>query len=195
VERIVERVWGVDLANSLPSSTLASLDHDRVANLFSLNHTILNVRDAGLVICLLRNDDKAARRELSIGDARTGPCHSWHLRMLSDDSTGDLVSETTHCAARWTDEDNLVLACRETLWQTRIFRRMPPARPDSVYPLSLGDVYDEVDVRVVVIVRAPRDLNIAVRHANVLRIDLQILRGGHDGKLNGTLGAKCFVAP
>lgn len=70
-----------------------------------------------------------------------------------------------------------------------------PASPDSVHVSAFGNVDDEIDIGVVVVVGAAGNLNVLVGHANVLGIDRQVFRSGHDNKLNGALEAKCFVGP
>lgn len=72
---------------------------------------------------------------------------------------------------------------------------MTPASPYGVNAGSLSDIDDEVDVSVVVVVRATGYLDVLVGHADVVGIDFEVLRGGHDGKFNGTLIAKGLVGP
>jgi hypothetical protein len=60
---------------------------------------------------------------------------------------------------------------------------------------ALGNIDNELDVCVVVVVCATGDLDVLVRHADVLCVCLQILGCGHDGELDGTLIAKCLVSP
>ncbi len=60
---------------------------------------------------------------------------------------------------------------------------------------ALSNIDNELDVCVVVIVCAARDFDIVVGHANVVGICLQILGGGHDGEVDGTLVAKRLVSP
>lgn len=60
---------------------------------------------------------------------------------------------------------------------------------------ALGNVDNELDVGVVVVVCAAGDLDIVVGHANVVGVGLQVLGGGHDGEVDGALVAKHFVGP
>jgi hypothetical protein len=60
---------------------------------------------------------------------------------------------------------------------------------------ALSNVNDELDVGVVVVVGATRDLDVLVRHADVVCVGRQVLGGGHDGELDGALIAQCLVCP
>lgn len=60
---------------------------------------------------------------------------------------------------------------------------------------TLRDVYNELDVGVVVVVGTTGDFNVVIRHADVVCVGLQILGGSHDGEMDGALVAKCFVRP
>jgi hypothetical protein len=60
---------------------------------------------------------------------------------------------------------------------------------------SLGNVNDQIDVRVVVVVASTRNFDISISHTNVLGVDSQVFGSGHDGELNGSLVAESFVSP
>jgi hypothetical protein len=60
---------------------------------------------------------------------------------------------------------------------------------------SLGNIHDEIYVGVVVVVAASGYLDVPIRHPDVFGVDPQILRGGHDGKLDGAFVAKGLVGP
>ena len=60
---------------------------------------------------------------------------------------------------------------------------------------TLGNIDDELDVGVVVVVGATGDLDVLVRHADVVCVGRQVLGGGHDGELDGALIAQCLVCP
>ena len=65
----------------------------------------------------------------------------------------------------------------------------------SLYTCTLCNIDNQVDIGVVVVVRPSGDLDIAIGHTDVLRIDLQIFRSRHNGELDGALCAKRLVAP
>jgi hypothetical protein len=56
-------------------------------------------------------------------------------------------------------------------------------------------IYNELDVGVVVVVGATRDLDVLVRHADVVCVGGQVLGCGHDSELDGALIAQCLVCP
>ena len=60
---------------------------------------------------------------------------------------------------------------------------------------TLGDIDDNVDVRVVVVVRASGNLDVLVRHPDVVGVDLEILRRGHDDEFDGALRTERLVSP
>lgn len=60
---------------------------------------------------------------------------------------------------------------------------------------ALGNVDNDIDVGVVVVVGSTGDLDVLVSHANVVGVDLEILGRGHDGKLDGALRAESLVGP
>jgi len=64
-----------------------------------------------------------------------------------------------------------------------------------VHTSTLGDVDNEVNVGIVVVVGSTGDLDEAVSHADELGVDGEVLWGGHDGELDGALGAKGLVCP
>ena len=60
---------------------------------------------------------------------------------------------------------------------------------------SLSYIDDKVDVGVIVVVASTRDFDISIGHPDVLGIDPQILRGGHDREFDGSLIPKSLVGP
>lgn len=60
---------------------------------------------------------------------------------------------------------------------------------------ALSDIYNELDIGVVVVVRATWDLNILVGHPDVVCVCSQILRRGHDGELDCALISERLVRP
>ena len=70
-----------------------------------------------------------------------------------------------------------------------------PSCPDCVNVHALSNVNDELDVGVVVVVGATGDLDVLVRHADVVCVGRQVLGSGHDGELDGALIAQCLVCP
>jgi len=60
---------------------------------------------------------------------------------------------------------------------------------------TLSYINDELDVGVVVVVGTARHLDVLVCHSDVVSVGSQVLGGGHDGELNGTLIAKGLVRP
>jgi hypothetical protein len=59
----------------------------------------------------------------------------------------------------------------------------------------LCDIDNDIYIRVVVVVRSSGDLDVLVGHANVVCIDLEILRGRHDSELDCTLRTERLIAP
>jgi hypothetical protein len=88
-----------------------------------------------------------------------------------------------------------------------------PSSPHGVHVHALGNIDNELDVGIVIVVGAAgylhitlgtpstapsascTHLNILVRHANVLGIGLEILGRRHDGELDGALISKRLVCP
>jgi hypothetical protein len=64
-----------------------------------------------------------------------------------------------------------------------------------VHSGSLSNVYDEIDVCVIVVVASTRNFNVSVCHSNVFCVDSQIFGCGHDSELDGSFVAKSFVSP
>lgn len=60
---------------------------------------------------------------------------------------------------------------------------------------SLRNIYNEINVGIVVVVASTWDLNVSVRHADIFGVDSQIFRGRHDSEFNLTIRAKGFVRP
>ena len=70
-----------------------------------------------------------------------------------------------------------------------------PSCPNGVNVHALGHVDNELNVGVVVVVGATGDLDILVRHTDVVCVGRQVLGSGHDGELDGALIAQRFVCP
>lgn len=60
---------------------------------------------------------------------------------------------------------------------------------------ALGNIDDEVNVGVVVVVGASWYLNILIGHADIFGVHLEILRCRHDSELDRALVAKGLVSP
>ena len=54
--------------------------------------------------------------------------------------------------------------------------KVSPTCPHGMNTGTLGNIDDDVDVSVVVVIRATGDFNVAICHANVLGIHLEIFR-------------------
>ena len=91
---------------------------------------------------------------------------------------------------------------------------MTPASPYCVYIHSFSDIDDELDVGIIVVVRATRNLesvsftlcfesvllvqsylNELICHSDVICVRSQIFRSSHHSELDGPLVAECFVGP
>jgi hypothetical protein len=72
---------------------------------------------------------------------------------------------------------------------------MSPSCPNSMNASTFGNIHDEIDIGIVVIIRTSRNFDIAVSHANVFRVDLEIIRGSHDCEFDFAFASKCFIAP
>jgi hypothetical protein len=70
-----------------------------------------------------------------------------------------------------------------------------PASPDRIDLCALSDVDDQIDVGVVVVVRAARNRHKVVGHADVLGVGVQILGRCHGDKRHGAIVAKRLVGP
>lgn len=60
---------------------------------------------------------------------------------------------------------------------------------------ALGDIDNEVDVGVVVVVGTAGHLDVLVGHANVIGIHLKIFGGGHDREFDCTLMTESLIGP
>ena len=60
---------------------------------------------------------------------------------------------------------------------------------------ALRNIENELDVGIVVVIRAAGDLDVVVRHSDVICVGLQIFWGSHDGEVNGSLVAERLVGP
>jgi hypothetical protein len=70
-----------------------------------------------------------------------------------------------------------------------------PASPNGVHVHSFGNIDDELDVGVVVVVGATGNLDVVICHPDVVGVGLQILGRGHDCELDGPLVAEHLVGP
>lgn len=70
-----------------------------------------------------------------------------------------------------------------------------PSSPHGVDIHSLGDIQNELDVGIVVVICAAGNLDVVVCHSDVICVGLQILWCGHDGEVNGSLVAERLVGP
>jgi hypothetical protein len=68
--------------------------------------------------------------------------------------------------------------------QVRILTRMTPHRHDCINAVASGDLTNQVDVCVVIVVCPPWNIDDFVGHSNVLRIRPHIFRSRHNNKLN-----------
>lgn len=64
-----------------------------------------------------------------------------------------------------------------------------------MHTCSFSNIYNKVDVGVVVVVASTGHFDVSISHSNVLCIDPQIFGRGHDGELDSTFVAKRFVRP
>jgi hypothetical protein len=60
---------------------------------------------------------------------------------------------------------------------------------------ALGNIHNQLDVGIVVVVCAAGNLDVVVGHSNVLCVGLQIFGGGHHCEVNGSLVAERLVRP
>ena len=66
----------------------------------------------------------------------------------------------------------------------------------TFHVVPLGNVEDEINIGVVVVIGPTADLNNVVGHLDVLGIGLEVLGGDHDDKLDPLLlGGKVIVGP
>ncbi len=72
---------------------------------------------------------------------------------------------------------------------------MTPTSPDGVNTGTLGNIDNQVNISVVVVVGTTGHLDVLVSHSDVIGVDLEIFRSGHDCELDGTLIAEGLVSP
>ncbi|PNY27761.1 Uncharacterized protein TCAP_02317 [Tolypocladium capitatum] len=209
-------VVGADgLADALAATALGGLDHDGEANLLGLFQAILPRGDAALGVHVVRDGDDAVIVDLDAVDARPRPGDAGDGGVLCDDGGRDFVAERPHGGAGGANEDDLVGGGGQRLWQLGVLGGVAPrgrqyssvggtrgtavvalpARPNCVDVHTLGNVDNQLDVGVVVVVGAARDLDVVVGHADVVGVGPQVLGGGHDGEVDGALIAERFVGP
>ena len=129
---LLEVGLAVDLADTLSSASLRSLDHDREADALSADETLLGVVNARLVVDVILDRDVAVFGGDDLVDTLARPVHARNLSVLSDDSRRDLVSEGAHGRSRGTDEDDLVFRRRERFGKARVFRGVTPVHSPRV---------------------------------------------------------------
>lgn len=62
-----------------------------------------------------------------------------------------------------------------------------------VHPLS--DINNQLHIGIIMVICAAGNLDVVIRHADVVCIGLQIFRGGHHSELDGPLVAEGLVGP
>ncbi len=70
-----------------------------------------------------------------------------------------------------------------------------PARPDSVHIGAVRHLDNELDIAIIVVVRAARNLHKLIGHADVLCVDAHVLGGCHGDQRNRAFVAKGLVGP
>ena len=139
--------------------------------------------------------------------------------MLSDNGRRNLVSQRTHRRTWRSDEDDLLFRCGKLFWKTWILRRVTPdekrwiadgqyqpgsaldpcsnspASPNGMNACPLGNINDQVDIGVIVIVASSRNLDVLICHTNVFGVHFKIFRSCHHNEFNRSLLSKRFVSP
>jgi hypothetical protein len=64
-----------------------------------------------------------------------------------------------------------------------------------VNPGAFGDVDDQIDIGVIVMIRASWNLDVSVSHTDVFRVDFKIFWRRHHGEFDGPLRPERFVTP
>lgn len=64
-----------------------------------------------------------------------------------------------------------------------------------MYTCSFSNIDNKVDVGIVVVVASTGHFDESISHSDILCVDSQIFRCGHDGELDSTFVAECFVRP
>ena len=183
-------------ADALATAALGRLEHDRVAHHLGRLDGIVFGGDARGVKVGLR--DFVILVEVGT-HAIAVPRHARDASVLGDERRADLVAEDTHHVRRRADECDVAPELRRALLeqvaQFGILRRVTPADHDGVDALADAQVDDELDVGVVVGVRAAGHLHKLVGAADELGVGGEVLWRGHHHKLNGPLVAKGVVGP
>ena len=113
--RIFESVRLLDHSDTLASSSLTSLNHNRVTDLPSRSQSRFDTCHTCVHIRLVRNDDVPTLRKCCIRNPCSRPRHSRYIGTLRDNGTRNLVSQAPHSTSWRTNENNLVLASSQTL--------------------------------------------------------------------------------
>ena len=72
---------------------------------------------------------------------------------------------------------------------------MTPTSPYGVNIGGFGNLHNEIDISIVIVVGSTWYLHKLVGHSDVLGVGSQILWGGHHSKLDGTFVTKGLVSP
>jgi hypothetical protein len=72
---------------------------------------------------------------------------------------------------------------------------MTPTSPDCMDVHPFGDIDDQLDIGIVVVVRATGHFHVLIRHSDVVCIRLQIFWRGHHRELDGPFVAERLVGP
>jgi len=70
-----------------------------------------------------------------------------------------------------------------------------PASPHSMHVHSFCNIHNHFHVGVVVVIGTTFNLDVVVRHSDIISIGLKVLGSSHHGEVNGPLIAKYFVCP
>mmetsp|Transcript_15372 Transcript_15372/g.27090 ORF Transcript_15372/g.27090 Transcript_15372/m.27090 type:complete len:214 (-) Transcript_15372:234-875(-) len=180
-----------DLADTLASTTLTCLDHDRVADAIGTGKCVLRGGDIGLVIHRLRDAG------LLVVDPQiiSVPGNRRHTSRLGDNGGSDFISQGLHGLCGRADESHFVLQLGKTSRQGRVLTGVAPHRHHRINLQVLGDLADEVDVGIVVVIGTTRNVHHLVCHPDVLRICAHVFGCGHNHKLNHSFIPESFEGP
>lgn len=87
-------------------------------------------------------------------------------------------------------------------WPLRIVKTTPmlhlsylPSSPNGMNIHSFGNIDNQLDIGIIIIIGTTGHLDIFIGHSDVVRIGVQILWGSHYCELNRSLVAEGFVGP
>mmetsp|Transcript_42702 Transcript_42702/g.128162 ORF Transcript_42702/g.128162 Transcript_42702/m.128162 type:complete len:447 (+) Transcript_42702:3348-4688(+) len=171
----------VHLADALSAAAPAGLEHHRVANLAARLHRLVHTVDACLLVDLVW--DGATALGEAHRHAGAAPRKCGHARRLRQYGAADLVAQCGHRHRPGTQEADAVFleSCREL----RILTGVTPARPHRVAAGARRHLDDERHICVVVVVGSAGHLDKLVAHLDVLRVDADVVGGGHGNQRNG----------